>query len=304
MPGKLYNASAQGSFSDGNSTRFWRFGDCEFDELGRQLWVKGEIANLESKALDVLLYLLLHAGEVVTNEELLESVWPDVIFVDGSLTVAISNLREAIRDAERSVIVTVPRIGYQIATPVHCKMFTGHLNLSLGLTAGSPVPRCEQWQLTRPLDPNASNEVWLAEHLTSAEQRVFKFASDGNRLRCLKREIAISRYLREALGDRPEFVRLLKWNLETKPCFVECEYAGLNLLEWSASGALTSMSVNERLKLVLGITRAVADAHSLGVLHKDLRPANILVVPGVDGGWQTSITDFGCPSLFEPSRLL
>ena len=60
------------------SGRLWRFSDYEFDELRRELRVKGKPADLESKPLEILLQLLLHAGEVVTKEELLESVWPDV----------------------------------------------------------------------------------------------------------------------------------------------------------------------------------------------------------------------------------
>ena len=73
------------------SGRLWRFADYEFDELGRQLRVKGQSVELESKPLEIQLQLLLHAGEVVTKEELLESVWPDVMVVDGSLATAVSN---------------------------------------------------------------------------------------------------------------------------------------------------------------------------------------------------------------------
>ena len=46
--------------------RLWRFGDCEFDEFSRDLRVKGKPIDLESKPLDVLHHLLLHAGEVVS----------------------------------------------------------------------------------------------------------------------------------------------------------------------------------------------------------------------------------------------
>ena len=52
----------------------WRFADHEFDELRWQLRFKGQVIELEAKPLEVLLQLLLHAGEVVTKEELLESV--------------------------------------------------------------------------------------------------------------------------------------------------------------------------------------------------------------------------------------
>ncbi len=53
----------------------------------------------------------------------------------------------------------------------------------------------------------------------------------------------------------------------------------------------------------IDIAQAVADAHDIGVLHKDLKPANILVVPNAKGDWQVKIADFGSASLFEPSRL-
>jgi hypothetical protein len=37
-------------------------------------------------------------GEVVTKEELLEALWPDVMVVDGSLATAVSNLRNRVFD--------------------------------------------------------------------------------------------------------------------------------------------------------------------------------------------------------------
>src|ERR1019366_897046 len=89
------------------SARLWRFADNEFDERGRQLRVKGKAVDLESKPLDVLLQLLLHAGEVVTKEELLESIWPNVMVVDGSLATAVSKLRKAMGDEDHSTIFTV-----------------------------------------------------------------------------------------------------------------------------------------------------------------------------------------------------
>lgn len=63
------------------------------------------------------------------------------------------------------------------------------------------------------------------------------------------------------------------------------------------------MPIEDRLKLISGIVQTVADAHSIGVLHKDLKPANIFVARRADGGWQTRIADFGSPSLFDLWRL-
>ncbi|HSZ64246.1 MAG TPA: tetratricopeptide repeat protein [Terriglobales bacterium] len=292
-----------------SSGRLWRFADYEFDELGRVLRVKGRAVDLESKPLDILLQLLLHAGEVVTKEELLDAVWPGVMVVDASLATAVSKLRKALGDEDHPVIVTVARVGYRLAVPVYCKTVAASAGPELGFKAGDFVPGRDQWRLTRPMDVSGSSEVWLAENPKTREQRVFKFAADGVRLKGLKREITVSRFLRESLGDRPEFVRILEWNFETSPFFLESEYAGPNLAEWAvAQGGLSQMALDVRLRLLIDIAQAVAAAHGIGVLHKDLKPANILVVPGValsgiGGGWQIKIADFGSASLFDPSRL-
>jgi serine/threonine protein kinase/DNA-binding winged helix-turn-helix (wHTH) protein len=286
------------------SGRLWRFADYEFDELGRELRVKGRAVELESKPLDLLLQLLLHAGEVVTKEELLESVWPDVTVVDGSLATAVSKLRKAMGDDDHPAIVTVPRVGYRLAVPVYCKTVAAAAGPELGFKTGDAVPGREQWRLSRPMDISGSSEVWLAENPKTHEQRVFKFAADGARLKGLKREITISRFLRESLGDRPEFVRILEWNFETPPFFLESEYAGSNLADWAATqGGLSEITLNARLHLLIDIAQAVAAAHDIGVLHKDLKPANILIVSGANGGSQIKIADFGSASLFDPSRL-
>src|ERR1700675_1924161 len=177
------------------SGRLWRFADYEFDEMQRELRGKGRPVDLDSKPLDLLLQLLLHAGEVVTMDELLESVWPDVMVVDGSLATAVSKLRKALGNEEQPVILTVPRVGYRLAVPVYCKTLHAPAGPELGFKAGEAVPGREQWRLSRPMDISGSSEVWLAENPKTHEQRVFKFAGDGARLKGLKREITVSRFL-------------------------------------------------------------------------------------------------------------
>src|SRR5260370_36385786 len=100
--------------------RVWRFGACEFDEVSRELRVAGQPVELESKPLEVLYHMLLHAGEVVTKEELFEAAWPGVSVVEGSLATAVSKIRKALGDGHPPVVLTVPRIGYRLAVPVQC----------------------------------------------------------------------------------------------------------------------------------------------------------------------------------------
>ena len=284
--------------------RLWRFGACEFDESSRELRVDGEAADLEAKPLEVLYQLLTHAGEVVTKDELLESVWPDTSVVDGSLATAVSKLRKALGDDDQVIVLTVPRIGYRLGVPVQSKRLPPPAFRELGRKEGDPVPGREQWQLSRRLDVSESCEVWLAEHPKTHELRVFKFVTDGLRLKSLKREATLSRYLRESLGEREDFVRVLEWNFDTPPFYLESEYAGQDLAEWGEShGNLNTIPFETRLGVLIDVARAVAAAHDLGVLHKDLKPGNILITPKEGGGWQIRVADFGSASLTEPLRL-
>jgi DNA-binding winged helix-turn-helix (wHTH) protein/serine/threonine protein kinase len=292
--------------------RLWRFGDCEFDELRRDLRVRGVSAELESKPLDVLVQLLHHAGEVVTKEELLETVWPGTAVVDGSLATAVSKLRKAIEDEDQLTILTVPRVGYRLAVPVQSKAVAGAVWEETGFKIGDSVPGRDHWRLARRLDVSGSSEVWLAENPKTRETRVFKFAADGHQLRGLKREVTLARYLRESLGERQDFVRVLEWNFDVPPFFLESEYGGSNLAEWAeAQGGLAKVDRALRLRLLIDIAKAVAAAHEVGVLHKDLKPANVLVAKAGNGSsgnghgadWSVKVADFGSGSLAEPSRL-
>ena len=283
--------------------RIWRFADCEFDELSRELRVRGTVVLIEAKPLDILIQLLSHPGEVLTKEELLTAVWSDVEVVDGSLATAVSKLRRALGDDERPVIATIPRIGYRLAVPVICTTVGAPPVPALDFSPGDPVPRREQWVLVERLERSGSSDVWLAEHGKTRERRVFKFAADAVHLQGLKREITVSRLLRDALGERPEFVRTLEWNLEASPFFVESEYAGPNLAQWAEEqGGLPNVPRAVRLQILVDVARAVAAAHDLGVLHKDLKPANILV-PSARPAVQIKVADFGSAALSDPSRL-
>ena len=287
------------------SGHVWQFADCELDERRRELRVRGVAVEIEAKPLEVLRTLLLHSGEVVTKGELLDAVWPGTAVADGSLATAISKVRKLLGDDEK-LIVTVPRVGYKLAPTVHCKSTPGPAISELRLFPGQPVPGRDQWRLTRRLDASPSSDVWLAEHPKTRETRVFKFASDGVRLKGLQREVTVARLLRESDAGRTEFVRILEWNFETPPYFIESEYAGPNLAEWAEmQGGLGQVPLAVRLQLLTDAARAVAGAHELDILHKDLKPANILVrlASTPDGRPQVRVADFGSASLLVPERL-
>ena len=71
-------------------------------------------AALRRQALDVLLVLARRAGQVVSKDELMRLVWPDVVVGEGSLTQAIADVRRALGDAEHRLVRNVARRGYRL----------------------------------------------------------------------------------------------------------------------------------------------------------------------------------------------
>src|SRR6185436_11673715 len=70
---------------------------------------------LEPKAFDLLVLLLERAGQVVTKQEILDTVWRQTAVTDNALTRIVANLRKALGDDARDsrYIETVPTRGYR-----------------------------------------------------------------------------------------------------------------------------------------------------------------------------------------------
>jgi serine/threonine-protein kinase len=160
------------------------------------------------------------------------------------------------------------------------------------------------WIIKQKLGEGGFGEVWLAEHTKTGTRRVFKFCFEPARLRGLKREVVLFRLLREALGDRRDIARIIDFQFDESPYFIETEFfpAG-TLLDWAESrGGIARIELPERVEIVAKVAEALAAAHGVGVLHKDLKPSNILMRD--DGqGFYPCITDFGIGILTDRSQL-
>jgi DNA-binding winged helix-turn-helix (wHTH) protein/serine/threonine protein kinase/tetratricopeptide (TPR) repeat protein len=282
----------------------YRFGAADFDESRFELSVGGLVVEVQQKPLQVLAALLHRPGEVVSREELLQTVWADRVTVEQVLANAVAKLRRALGETDGARIVTVPRSGYRFDGPVERLAVGSRVVSKLELKAGGPVPGRDSFVLVSALATSMGAEVWLARHRKTDDLRVYKFARDGAHLSTLKREATLYRLLREMLGERNDLARILDWNFEAPPFYLECAYGGPNLIRWAHDfGQLQSLSLESRIRLFLQIADAVAAAHQVGVLHKDLKPANILITSLSEGRFQARVADFGSGRLLEPERL-
>ncbi|MEO0557601.1 MAG: transcriptional regulator [Bacteroidota bacterium] len=86
------------------------------DPIANEIVRDDKVTRIEPKSTAVLTYLAARAGEVVTRDELLKAVWPDVVVTDASLTRCVSQIRQALEDHPRQpvLIETVPTVGYRL----------------------------------------------------------------------------------------------------------------------------------------------------------------------------------------------
>ena len=77
----------------------------------------GEL-ELRPKAFDLLRHLAQSGGRLVTKDEILKAVWPNVVASDESLTQCISEVRRVIGDQAQTIIRTIPRRGYRFIAEV------------------------------------------------------------------------------------------------------------------------------------------------------------------------------------------
>lgn len=279
----------------------WRFGDSELDEFRLEILHLGEVVPLEAKALELLRQFVRHPGEVLTKDELMEAVWPGRVLSESVLARAISLLRKALADSSQTLIRTVHGYGYRFDAPVErLTPVKTQSAPTLHLQAGQNPPLRPNWQLVERLG-EGRNETWLAVHDKTRERRVFKFAGDGIGLSTLKREITLQRLLIESLGDQAAVVAVLDWNLQEAPYFIETEWcSGGSLERWL--GANANAPIETRIDLVAQAAEALAAAHAVGVLHKDVKPQNLLIVEQA-GEPRVRLADFGSGLLIDDTRL-
>jgi serine/threonine-protein kinase len=183
---------------------------------------------------------------------------------------------------------------------------------------GQTVGRTE-WLLEEKLGEGGFGEVWLGRHRRLNERRVFKFCFRADRIRSLKRELTLFRLLKERMGEHPNIVRLHEVFFEEPPYFLEEDYVeGRDLAQWCESqGGVAQVPLEVKLEIVAQVADALQAAHQCGVIHRDVKPGNILVAraksairdpsglrpAAVPGSAIAKLTDFGIGQVVSAEHL-
>lgn len=89
------------------------FGRYVLDLRRGSLLLDGREVALRPKTFAVLRFLVEHPDRLVSKEELLAAVWPNLVVTDDTLVQSIGELRRALGEPGARMITTVPRRGYR-----------------------------------------------------------------------------------------------------------------------------------------------------------------------------------------------
>lgn len=97
-----------------------QFGPFALDADAYQLRHGARTIALSPKAIDLLFLFTSRPGALVTKDDMLAALWPDVAVTDNALTQVVSEVRQALDDdaAKPQYVETVPRRGYRFIAAV------------------------------------------------------------------------------------------------------------------------------------------------------------------------------------------
>jgi Tol biopolymer transport system component/DNA-binding winged helix-turn-helix (wHTH) protein len=118
--GQKLSAVLSGSTRTSRPVRFYEFDRFRIDTKRHLLMRDGEPIAVKPKALDTLILLVQHPGQLLEKEELMTRLWPDTAVEEANLTQNIFVVRKALGEAsgEQRFIATVARQGYRFVGDV------------------------------------------------------------------------------------------------------------------------------------------------------------------------------------------
>lgn len=117
-----------------------------FEPHLQRLWhPSGAAVILSPRLLMALELFVKRPGELLTKEDLLESLWPNVVVEENNLSQVVFGLRRALACDGRRFIQTVPRRGFRFVAPVN-----RHAGPEPGSSAAAGTPMTTEHELPHP----------------------------------------------------------------------------------------------------------------------------------------------------------
>jgi len=273
--------------SHDHGAKDFRFGRFLLRPHERQLLDEGRRVALEPRAFDLLTTLVERAGQLVTKDELLASVWPGRVVEDGNLHVHVSSLRKVLG---KDAVATVARHGYRftgmvevvgaqlVRPPVHASNLPQPLGSFIGREDDllRLVPRLEQDRLVTLTGIGGCGKTRLAIKLA---ERVVASFPDGVcfvDLAQVAEPESVARAVASVLDVREESDRPMAETL-TRHCFGRRMLIVLDNCEHLV--AACASLVEDLLTAVCTLCVLATSRERLGVAGEWVVPVRALTIP-------------------------
>ncbi|HEY0469655.1 MAG TPA: serine/threonine-protein kinase [Polyangiaceae bacterium] len=150
-----------------------------------------------------------------------------------------------------------------------------------------------RYRVLRRLGGGGMGEVWAADHRGLKRQVAIKVLRPEDRFD----PVALIRFEREAQAmsrlTHPNTVRVFDYGVSADGLW----YYAMELLDGQDLAALLAkegpLSARRSVHLLLQATRALAEAHALGIIHRDIKPQNLFVTSAGGEPDVVKVLDFG-----------
>ncbi|MGH9839338.1 MAG: alpha/beta fold hydrolase [Blastocatellia bacterium] len=299
----------------------FEFGPFRLDQAERMLLRDDSALSLTPKAIDTLIVLVEHSRHVVTKDELMSRVWPDIYVEETNLAQHISMLRKALGEREDGgqYIETVPKRGYRFVVPVRkikraptetdIKTHAGEVvpkdtdkprqhradtavsirdqQPDVKITTVNPGTKLGRYEILSKLGVGGMGEVYLASDTLLDRKVALKILG----AQFTENRDWLKRFVREAKAasalNHPNIITIHEIGQAGGLHFIATEYIeGKTLRQQLAMGR---MKVAKATEIAVQVASAIAAAHAASSVHRDIKPENIMLRP--DG--YVKVLDFG-----------
>ena len=311
----------------------YEFGPFRLDPAERMILRGDQVLSLTPKALDTLIVLVENSRHIVTKEELMNRVWPDIYVEETNLAQHISMLRKVLGEREDGgqYIETVPKRGYRFVVPVKkIKLLPTAASFATGIgsadsaereqlnqtKAGAETPKplssapkttqrasitpgmkFGRYEILSLIGAGGMGEVYLALDTQLGRKVALKLLSE----RYTENADWLRRFMREAKAasslNHPNIITIHEVGEVDGIHYIATEYIeGKTLRHQLAAGR---MKVHLALHVATQLANALCAAHTAGIIHRDVKPENIMLRP--DG--YLKLLDFGLAKPTQASPL-
>jgi len=213
--------------------------------------------RLGRQAMDILLMLLEHAGQVVSKQQLIARVWPKSVVEDTNLRVHMAALRKALGDGQagQRYIVTVAQRGYSFVAPFSLESIEQHPQNDANEPGGHNLPV----RRTRMIGRQALVDRLLAQ---LSQQRFITLVGPGG----IGKTTVALRVAEQLIGRYRDGIRLVDLAPINCPLMIGAHLAtalGLSLHDADPMNGLATCLRERQMLLVIDNCEHLIDAIAL-----------------------------------------